>query len=92
MAVIWLRCACKRPEYKRELCPLSVMLLRVREAAMSSLMEVTLQVAGDAPEILSADLWVIKSSITTQKEELVSRHQQGTTNIVLSAFFVLLFE
>lgn len=35
------------------LCP------RVREAAMTSLMEVTLLIASSAPEILSPELWVL---------------------------------
>lgn len=56
----------------------------VREAAMSSLMEVTLQVAGDAPEILSADL--VKCTmccLAQQSAEKIDRSRAHAGSIFL---------
>lgn len=44
--------------------------LRVREAAMTSLMEVTMLVASSAPEILSPDLWVLYCNKTRKQNNL----------------------
>lgn len=52
--------------------------LRVREAAMTSLMEVTMLVASSAPEILSPDLWVLYCNKT--------RKQPVLPQVVLKSF------